>query len=79
MDLRELLEYIAENLVDDPEAVVVDSFEERDGTIVLELAVGPDDYGKVIGRGGRTAQALRRVIKAAGETSGQRVLVDIVD
>ncbi|MGA2470221.1 MAG: KH domain-containing protein [Solirubrobacteraceae bacterium] len=77
--MRELLEYIAENLVDDPEAVVVDSFEERDGTIVLELAVGPDDYGKVIGRGGRTAQALRRVIKAAGETSGQRVLVDIVD
>lgn len=79
MDLRELLEYIAENLVDDPEAVVVERFEERDGTIVLELAVGTDDYGKVIGRHGGTAQALRRVVKAAGERHGQRVLLDIVD
>ena len=57
----------------------MDSFEEDPGTIVLELAVGPDDYGKVIGRGGRTAWALRRVIKAAGARSGRRVLVDIVD
>jgi predicted RNA-binding protein YlqC (UPF0109 family) len=79
MDLGELLEYLAEGLVDDPEAVVVDSFEERDGTLVLELAVGADDYGKVIGRGGRTAQALRRVVRAAGASNGQRVLVDIVD
>jgi predicted RNA-binding protein YlqC (UPF0109 family) len=79
MDLRELLEYIAENLVDDPEAVVVERFEEPDGTIVFELAVGPDDYGKVIGRGGGTAQALRRVLKAAGDVNGQQVLVDIVD
>jgi uncharacterized protein len=79
MDLSELLEYLAEGLVDDPEAVVVDSFQERDGTLVLELAVGADDYGKVIGRGGRTAQALRRVVGAAGTSNGQRVLVDIVD
>jgi predicted RNA-binding protein YlqC (UPF0109 family) len=78
MDLSELLAYLAEGLVDDPEAVTVDSFEER-GTTVLELAVGGDDYGKVIGRGGHTAQALRRVIKAAGAVQGQRVLVDIVD
>jgi predicted RNA-binding protein YlqC (UPF0109 family) len=79
MEVSELLVYLAEGLVDDPEAVTVDSFDERGGTIVLELAVGTDDYGKVIGRGGRTAQALRRVIKAAGAASGQRVLVDIVD
>jgi len=79
MELSELLAYLAEGLVDDPEAVTVDSFEEKDGTIVLELAVGADDYGKVIGRGGRTAQSLRRVVKAAGARSGQRVLVDIVD
>jgi predicted RNA-binding protein YlqC (UPF0109 family) len=79
MELSELLAYLAEGLVDDPEAVTVDSFEERDGTIVLELCVGEGDYGKVIGRGGRTAQALRRVIKAAGASGGQRVLVDIVD
>jgi predicted RNA-binding protein YlqC (UPF0109 family) len=79
MDVSELLAYLAEGLVDDPESVTVDSFEEAGGAIVLELAVGTDDYGKVIGRGGRTAQALRRVIKAAGAANGQRVLVDIVD
>lgn len=79
MELSELLAYLAEGLVDDPEAVTVDTFDERGGAIVLELAVGTDDYGKVIGRGGRTAQALRRVIKAAGAAHGQRVLVDIVD
>ncbi len=79
MDLGELLEYLAEGLVDDPEAVVVDRFEERDGMLILELAVGGDDYGKIIGRGGRTAQALRRVIKAAGASNGQRVTLDIVD
>ncbi len=78
IDPTELLEYLAEGLVDDPEQVSVERFEEADGTVVLELAVGPDDYGKVIGRGGRTAQALRTVIGAvAGD--GARVLVDIVD
>jgi predicted RNA-binding protein YlqC (UPF0109 family) len=78
MDVSELLAYLAEGLVDDPESVTVDRFEER-GAIVLELAVAADDYGKVIGRGGRTAQSLRRVIRAAGAIGGQRVLVDIVD
>jgi predicted RNA-binding protein YlqC (UPF0109 family) len=53
--------------------------EEEDGTIVLELAVADDDYGKVIGKGGRTANALRTVIKAAATRHGRRVLVDIVD
>jgi predicted RNA-binding protein YlqC (UPF0109 family) len=79
MDPTELLEYLAEGLVDDPEQVEVERFEERDGTIVLELAVGPDDYGKVIGRGGRTAAALRTVIGAIAASDGQRVVVDIVD
>ena len=74
-----LLEYLAQGLVDEPEEVSVEQFEEDDGTIVLELCVAEGDYGKVIGRGGRTAQALRRVIKAAGAIAGQRVLVDIVD
>ncbi len=54
-------------------------FEEDDGTVVLELSVGEDDYGKVIGRGGRTANALRTVIKAAAVQENRRVLVDIVD
>jgi uncharacterized protein len=80
MDPGELLEYLAEGLVDDPEQVSVERFEESDGSVVLELAVGPDDYGKVIGRGGRTAQALRTVVAAAAAAGdGQRVVVDIVD
>jgi predicted RNA-binding protein YlqC (UPF0109 family) len=74
-----LLEYLAEGLVEDPEAVEVEQFEEDDGTIVLELCVAPDDYGRVIGRGGRTAQALRTVVKASAAGEGCHVLVDIVD
>jgi predicted RNA-binding protein YlqC (UPF0109 family) len=77
--VKELLEYLARALVDDPSAVSVEQFEEEDGTIVLELAVGEDDYGKVIGRGGRTANALRTVVKAAAVKEQRRVLVDIVD
>lgn len=76
---RRLLEYLAEGLVDDPEEVSVERFEEDDGTIVLELCVADGDYGKVIGRGGRTAHALRTVVKAAATGAGRRVLVDIVD
>lgn len=77
--MKELLEYLARELVDEPEAVAVEEFEEDDGTLVLELAVGEDDYGKVIGRGGRTANALRLVVKAAAVKDERRVLVDIVD
>jgi predicted RNA-binding protein YlqC (UPF0109 family) len=77
--MRELLEYLARALVDDPEAVSVEEFEEDDGTIVLELEVGDDDYGKVIGRGGRTANALRTMVRAAAVKENRRVLVDIVD
>lgn len=77
--MRELLEYLARALVDDPDAVEVEEFEEDDGTVVLELSVGEDDYGKVIGRGGRTANALRTVVKAAAVQENRRVLVDIVD
>jgi predicted RNA-binding protein YlqC (UPF0109 family) len=76
---RQLLEYLAEGLVDDPDAVSVEQFEEDDGTIVLELCVAAGDYGKVIGRGGRTAHALRTVVKASAVREGCRVLVDIVD
>ena len=77
--MQELLEYLARALVDDPEAVVVEQFDEDDGSVVLELSVGEDDYGKVIGRGGRTAQALRTVVKAAAVKEQCRVFVDIVD
>ncbi len=77
--MKELLEYLAQQLVDDPLKVVVEQFEEDDGTVVLELAVGEDDYGKVIGRGGRTANALRTVVKASAVKENRRVIVDIVD
>jgi len=76
---RRLLEYLAEGLVDEPDEVSVEQFEGDDGTIVLELCVAPDDYGRVIGRGGRTAHALRTVVKAAAAGQGCRVIVDIVD
>jgi uncharacterized protein len=77
--MRELLVYLAKALVDQPDQVEVEQFEEDDGTLVLELSVADDDYGQVIGRGGRTAQALRTVIKAAAVKDNRRVLVDIVE
>ncbi len=76
---RGLLEVLAKALVQHPERVSVDEFAEDDGTVVLELAVADEDYGKVIGRGGRTANALRTVVKAAAVRDGRRVLVDIVE
>jgi uncharacterized protein len=77
--LKELLEYLARGLVENPDDVQVDEVEESDGTIVLELSVAEGDYGNVIGRGGRTASALRTVIKAAAVKDKRRVFVDIVD
>jgi uncharacterized protein len=77
--VEELLAYLARSLVDDPGAVEIESFEEDDGTIVLEVHVAPDDTGKVIGRGGRTVAALRTVMKAAAVREERRVLVDVVD
>jgi hypothetical protein len=77
--MRELLEYLTRQLVDEPDQVHVEEVEEDDGTIVLELSVAQDDYGQVIGRGGRTAAALRAVVKAAATHERRRVLVDIVD
>jgi predicted RNA-binding protein YlqC (UPF0109 family) len=77
--LHDLLDYLARQLVADPEAVSVERFEEDDGTVVLELSVADDDYGRVIGKGGRTAHALRTVVKAAAVREDCRVLVDIVD
>ncbi len=77
--MRELLEYLTRQLVDEPDEVHVEELEEDDGTIVLELSVARDDYGQVIGRGGRTAAALRAVVKVAATHERHRVLVDIVD
>ena len=77
--MEDLLTYLARSLVDRPDEVSVESFEEDDGTIVFELQVAQDDAGKVIGRGGRTVAALRTVMKAASVRQGTRVLVDVVD
>lgn len=76
---RELLEYLARGLVDEPDEVTVKEVRDDDGTVVLELSVAQDDYGNVIGRGGRTATALRTVIKTAAVQYDSRVFVDIVD
>jgi predicted RNA-binding protein YlqC (UPF0109 family) len=77
--VKELLEYIARGLVENPDEVRVNEVQEADGTIVLELSVAQGDYGNVIGRGGRTASALRTVVKAAAVKEKRRVFVDIVD
>jgi uncharacterized protein len=76
---RDLLEYLARGLVDEPAQVKVKEVREDDGSVVLELSVAQDDYGSVIGRGGRTATALRTVVKTAATRHGYRVFVDIVE
>jgi predicted RNA-binding protein YlqC (UPF0109 family) len=77
--LKDLLLYLARQLVAHPDRVKVEQLEEDDGTVVLELSVDEDDYGQIIGRNGRTANALRTVVKAAAVRENRRVLVDIVD
>ena len=75
----ELLEFLARSLVADPDAVEVTEVEEIDGEVVLEVEVAEDDLGRVIGRGGRVANALRSVMKAAATREEKRVVVDILD
>ena len=77
--MEELLRYLARALVDKRDEVQVDSFTEDDGTIVLELRVAEYEVGRVIGRGGRTINALRAVIRAAAVKHEKRVLVDVID
>jgi uncharacterized protein len=77
--VRELLEFLARALVEEPDAVEVTEVEEIDGEVVLELAVAEGDLGRVIGRGGRVANALRSVMKAAATREDKRVVVDILD
>ena len=76
--MGELLAYLARELVDEPEAVRVEQ-EEREGVVVLVLHVAPDDVGKVIGRQGRIARALRTLVRASAVREGRRVLVEIAD
>jgi uncharacterized protein len=76
--MAELLAYLARELVDNPDAVRVE-IEERDDAIVLVLHVAADDVGKVIGRQGRIARALRTLVRASAARDGRRVLVEIAD
>ena len=76
---RDVLEYLAKSIVSDPDQVVIEVEEGRRGDIRLSLRVSPDDMGKVIGRRGRVAQAIRAVVRAAGAREGLEVGVDIVD
>ena len=77
--MKELLEYLARGLVEHPDQVSVNEVQDDDGATVLELSVADEDYGNVIGRGGRTASALRTVVKSAASKQRRRVFVDIVD
>jgi predicted RNA-binding protein YlqC (UPF0109 family) len=77
--MRDLLTYLARALVDDPDAVEVTEVEEIEGEVVFELEVAEDDLGRVIGKGGRVANALRTVMKAAATRAEKRVVVDILD
>ena len=77
--MKDLVEFLAKALVDRPAEVRVDEFEEDDGTIVFEVEVAEDEVGKLIGRNGRTINALRTVIRASAVRHNRRVLVDVVD
>ena len=74
----EIVEYLARRLVDEPDAVRVEEVEE-DGALLLRLHVAPDDVGKVIGRQGRIARALRTIVRAASAHEGRRVVLEIAD
>jgi uncharacterized protein len=76
--VRDLVVWLAQQLVENKDAVKVDAIE-RDRATVFELSVAEDDLGRVIGRGGRTAKALRTVIEAAARRQGRRAVLDIVD
>ncbi|MCI5625545.1 MAG: KH domain-containing protein [Clostridiales bacterium] len=76
--MKELLTYVARNLVEHPDQVTVTETVE-DGEMVLELRVAPEDMGKVIGRQGRIAKEIRTLIRSVAQRTGQRVCVEIVD
>jgi uncharacterized protein len=76
--MTELLEFLVKALVEDPAAVVVEELEE-DGDLVYEITVADEDLGRVIGKGGRVANAIRAIAKAAAVRIDRRVIVDILD
>ena len=77
--MGDLIAELARRLVDEPDAVRVDEVEEEDGTLLLRLYVAEGDIGKVIGRQGRLARALRTIVRAGGVEAGRRLQLEIVD
>lgn len=75
--MKELVEFIAKSLVDDPSQVNVSEIE-GESSVILELRVGPDDMGRVIGKGGRTVNAVRTLIRVLAAKQGKRVTLEIV-
>lgn len=76
--MKDLLEYLAKALVDHPDDVQIETIE-GERSVILQLKVHPDDVGKVIGKQGRTAQALRTLVKAAAMKQGKNAIVEILD
>jgi len=76
--MKDFVEYIAKQLVDQPEFVVIDE-EKRDDKLILKLKVAQPDIGKVIGKRGRTAFALRTLVAAVGKKMGKKVSLEVVD
>ncbi|HXF01273.1 MAG TPA: KH domain-containing protein [Solirubrobacterales bacterium] len=76
--MRELVEFLARALVEDPDSVQVEEVDEN-GDLVIEVTVGGDDLGRLIGRGGRVANAIRTVAKAASTRAERRVLVEFIE
>jgi predicted RNA-binding protein YlqC (UPF0109 family) len=77
-DIKDLLEYLARALVDNPDGVEVTTVE-GERSVILQLRVDPDDVGKVIGKKGRIAQAMRTLVKASATKEGRNAIVEIID
>jgi predicted RNA-binding protein YlqC (UPF0109 family) len=76
--MKEFIDFIAKHLVDNPESVSIE-FEEKENKIIFKLKVGESDVGKVIGRKGRTAQAMRVLLSAIAAKEGKRAILEILD
>ncbi|MGH2730850.1 MAG: KH domain-containing protein [Actinomycetota bacterium] len=76
---RELIEYVTPWLVDNPDDVTITEVESESGGLILEVAVHPDDMGKIIGKRGRIIHSLRALARAAGQRDGMSVMVEVVD
>ncbi len=77
--MKEFIEFIAKHLVDTPDSVSIDEHENEDKTVELSLKVGSDDVGKVIGKQGKTAQAMRTLLTAIAAKDGKRAILKILD